>query len=107
MKGDRAVYKEAIHATLAEALEIAKKYSRKGAAYMADMPNDRLYLYAARQQNCGKTSSQVSESSNAANIQMRGNSIASGCLLFFEQEMTQVLAHKEKAESYPGPLTPF
>jgi hypothetical protein len=38
---------------------------------------------------------------------MRGNSIASGCLLFFEQEMTQVLAHKEKAESYRGPMTPF
>jgi hypothetical protein len=107
-KGDRAVYEEAIRATSAEALEIAKKkYSRKGAVYMADTPDDRLYLYAAGQRNCGKTSSQVSESSNAANIQMRGNSIASGCLLFFEQEMTQVLAHKEKAESYPGPLTPF
>ena len=107
-KGNKAVYEKALHAVSAEALESAKsEYSKKGAEYMAQTPDSQLYLYASGPRNCGKTSSQVSESSNAANVKMRRASIGSGLLQFFEQEMTQVLAHKEKAESYPGPLTPY
>lgn len=72
-KGDRAAYEKAIRVTSDEALEIAKKkYSPKDAEYMDKTSGDRLYLLAAGQRNCGKTSSQVSESSNAANIKMRG-----------------------------------
>lgn len=100
-KGDKAAYEQALRAPSAEALKNAKaEYSKKGSAYMAKMPDSELYLFVSGRANCGKTSSQVSESSNAANLKMRGAKIASGLIAFFGQEMDRVLRHKEAAEKH-------
>jgi len=61
---------------------------------MAKTPDSELYLVASGRANCGKTSSQVSESSNAANLNMRGQKIASGLLAFVEQELGQVFINE-------------
>jgi hypothetical protein len=107
-RGDKAVYDKALYAKSTEELENAKsQYLAKGAAYMAKTPDDQLYLFTSGPRNCGKTSSQVSESLNAANLQMRGAHISMGLLQFADQELTRIFNHKDVADKHNNNLPPF